>query len=155
MREEEITRLEQELMTLTRHPAMGAFAGGWDAGDQRLERSSYLLMSRIERTGPMSIGQLAQAFLLDTSTVNRQTAAMLRAGLVERIPDPEGGMARKFQITPYGMERLGQHRSWSVQGLTSVLSDWDAEDIHDLVRSLTRLNASIEERQRNRDPAYR
>jgi DNA-binding MarR family transcriptional regulator len=134
---------------------MGAFAGGWDAGSQRLERSSYLLMSRIERSGPMSIGQLAEAFLLDTSTVNRQTAAMLRTGLVERIPDPGGGVARKFQITPHGAERLRQHRAWSVQGLTSVLTDWDNDEIHDLVRSLTRLNAGIERRQPKRDPAHR
>lgn len=54
-----------------------------------LERSAYLLLSRLQTEGAMSIGQLSDAFGLDTSTLNRQTGALLRAGLVERIPDPE------------------------------------------------------------------
>ena len=78
MPEKEIIRLEHELMTLSRHPGMGAFADGRATSYGRLERSAYLLMSRIEQDGPMSIGQLSEAFRLDTSTVNRQTAAMLR-----------------------------------------------------------------------------
>ncbi|ONH32430.1 MarR family winged helix-turn-helix transcriptional regulator [Pseudofrankia asymbiotica] len=82
MRAQEITRLEHELMLLTRHP---------------------------------SIGQLSAAFRVNASTVHRQTAAIVRAGLAERIPDPDGGMARKFQLTENGRDRLRQHHSWSVQ----------------------------------------
>jgi DNA-binding MarR family transcriptional regulator len=146
MRESDIARLEQELMRLTRHPSMGAFAGGWEPGSERLERSAYLLMSRIEQAGPLSIGELSEAFRLNASTVNRQTAAMMRGGLVERIPDPAGGMARKFALTAYGHDRLGQHRSWTVRGLGNILAGWEAEEIEDLVRSLARLNGSIQRR---------
>lgn len=53
----------------------------------------------------MSIGQLSDAFGLDASTLNRQTAAMLRGNLVERIADPDGGIARKFRITAEGERR--------------------------------------------------
>ena len=58
----------------------------------------------------MSIGELSDAFGLDASTLNRQTAAAMRAGLVERIPDPDGGMARKFRITDEGA-RLPRRRN--------------------------------------------
>ena len=116
MTDEEIGRIEQEMMTLGRHASLGAIG---DCARQpvagRLERSAYILMSRIEASGPLSIGQLADAFGLDTSTINRQTAAMLRAGLVERIPDPDGGLARKFRITPEGLTRLHHHRLGSAQ----------------------------------------
>ncbi|MCP9948511.1 MarR family winged helix-turn-helix transcriptional regulator [Actinomadura madurae] len=74
--------------------------GGGEGG--LLERSAYILLSRVRIEGPMSIRQLSEAFDLDPSTLNRQTSAMLRAGLVERIPDPEGGIARKFRITSEG-----------------------------------------------------
>ncbi|WP_127940829.1 MarR family transcriptional regulator [Nonomuraea polychroma] len=74
--------------------------------EQRLERSSYILLRRLEADGPMSIGQLAQAFALDASTVNRQAAVLLRGGLAERIPDPEGGMARKLRVTEEGLRRV-------------------------------------------------
>ncbi|WP_349307278.1 MarR family transcriptional regulator [Rhodococcus sp. IEGM 1379] len=67
-----------------------------------LDRSAYVLLSRISLDGPMSIGELADAFGLDASTLSRQTSSMLNSGLVERISDPTGGMACKFRITDEG-----------------------------------------------------
>lgn len=138
---EVIGEIERELMLVGRHHAIGTLRS---ITTDRLERSAYTLLSRIEAEGPMSIGQLADAFGLDTSTVNRQTAAMLRNGLVERIPDPDGGIARKLRITEDGLQRLHHDRDWSVGGLASVMSDWSSEEIADLARALTRLNTSIE-----------
>lgn len=145
MADEEIGRIERELMVLGRHTSMGAVGDfARQPADGRLERSAYILMSRIETCGPSSIGQLADAFGLDTSTVNRQTAAMLRSGLVERIPDPDGGLARKFRITPEGLARLRRHRAWLTQGLERVLASWSDADIRSLADHLARLNESIE-----------
>lgn len=80
--------IEFETMLLGRYMALlTPRARGMEG---RLDRSAYLLLSRIQVEGPMSIGQLSEAFGLDTSTLNRQTAAMLRNGVVERMPDPEG-----------------------------------------------------------------
>ncbi|MFJ2776513.1 MarR family transcriptional regulator [Kitasatospora sp. NPDC087315] len=129
-------------MLVGRHHAM---AGGRGGGE--LERSAYLLLSRIETQGPMSIGQLAEAFQLDTSTVNRQAAAMLRADVVKRIPDPDGGMARKFAITPAGAEALAADRRRHQEGLGRVLADWTDAEVAVLAESLTRLNRSIEDLQ--------
>ncbi|RBL85831.1 MarR family transcriptional regulator, partial [Streptomyces cavourensis] len=86
-----LDRIERETMLLGRYMHLLAPRAEW-----RLDRSAYILLSRIEVEGPMSISQLSEAFGLDASTLNRQTAAMLRAGVVERIPDPDGGIARKF-----------------------------------------------------------
>lgn len=138
---EELGDLERELMLIGRHQAMGSLRA--DPGG-RLERSAYTLLSRIEAEGPMTIGQLAEAFNLDTSTVNRQTAAMLRQNLVERIPDPAGGIARKLRITGEGLRRLHHDREWSLNGLASVLADWPQDEVAALARLLTRLNRSIE-----------
>lgn len=81
--------LEFETMLLGRHMHMlNPRARG--AGEERLDRSAYVLLSRIQAQGPMSIGEFSEAFGLDASTLNRQTAAMVRAGVVERMPDPEG-----------------------------------------------------------------
>jgi DNA-binding MarR family transcriptional regulator len=145
MRGEGVGRLEYELMMLGRHSALAAVGDSAQSPGPRLERSAYVLMSRIELAGPMSIGQLAEAFGLDVSTVNRQTAAMSRAGLVERIPDPDGGIARKFRITPAGLERLHLHRDYLLTGLRRVLAAWTPDEVGDLTRMLARLNASIEE----------
>ncbi|MFF1903896.1 MarR family winged helix-turn-helix transcriptional regulator [Kitasatospora sp. NPDC058218] len=129
-------------MLIGRHHAM---AGGRSTG--ALERSAYLLLSRIEAQGPMSIGQLAEAFQLDASTVNRQAAAMLRAGVVERIPDPDGGVARKFAITVVGGEALTEDRRRHQEGLDRVLKGWSEAEVAGLATALTRLNRSIEDLQ--------
>jgi DNA-binding MarR family transcriptional regulator len=140
--EREIAEIERELRLIGRHVAMGAFGARG-----RLDRSAYLLLSRIEIEGPMSIGQLAEAFGLDTSTVNRQTAALLRSGVAERIPDPDGGMARKLRITADGLRRLHADRAWATDGLGVVLADWTPEQLADFARVLARFNMAVEDHE--------
>ncbi|MEO5874254.1 MAG: MarR family winged helix-turn-helix transcriptional regulator [Streptosporangiaceae bacterium] len=142
---DDVFHIERELMLISRHQVMAVRQGkrpeGW------LDRSAYTLLSRLEAAGPMSIGQLAEAFSLDTSTVNRQTAAMLRSGLAERIPDPDGGLARKLRITEVGARRLAADREWSQEVIGSVLTDWTPAEIRQLAECLTHLNVSIEKRE--------
>ncbi|MET8411805.1 MarR family transcriptional regulator [Streptomyces sp. NPDC005195] len=135
--------LEFETMLLGRHMHMlNPRARG--AGEERLDRSAYVLLSRIQAQGPMSIGEFSEAFGLDASTLNRQTAAMVRAGVVERMPDPEGGMARKFAITTEGERRLDIHRTENLEGLEKVMVDWTAEDVAEFAAYLSRFNRDIE-----------
>ncbi|MFF4948166.1 MarR family winged helix-turn-helix transcriptional regulator [Streptomyces chattanoogensis] len=127
-------------MLLSRHQVMTRR----ERDSQRLERSAYLLLSRIDAQGPMSIGQLAEAFGLDTSTVNRQTAALLRCGLAERVADPEGGMARKLRITEEGGRRLAANREVNRSCLAQVVAHWSADEVRELEDILVRLNRSAE-----------
>ncbi|MEU4891512.1 MarR family winged helix-turn-helix transcriptional regulator [Streptomyces sp. NPDC044780] len=113
----------------------------------RLDRSGYLLLSRLDAEGAMSIGQLADAFQLDVSTVNRQTGALLRAGLVERIPDPDGGLARKLRITAQGTDRMAAERACRQTDLSRLLESWPPEDVARLEDVLTRFNREVERQE--------
>ncbi|MFJ5234962.1 MarR family winged helix-turn-helix transcriptional regulator [Kitasatospora sp. NPDC088391] len=144
-RDEELALIEREIMLLGRHQVLAS--ARTSGGPDSLERSAYTLLSRIETEGPLTIGQLAEAFGLDTSTVNRQTAAMLRAGLVDRIPDPDGGVARKLRITEEGLRRLHADRDWSIEGLSRVVGDWTATDLAGFAAVLERFNRDIERLQ--------
>ncbi|MBP0459017.1 MULTISPECIES: MarR family winged helix-turn-helix transcriptional regulator [Streptomyces] len=132
--------VEYEQMLLGRH----TLVHHRNRKDSSLERSAYILLSRIRVQGPMSIGELSDAFGLDTSTLNRQTAAAMNAGLVERIPDPGGGMARKFRITDAGARMLDEERERTVEGLDRVMTDWSDEDISAFASYLRRFNTDIE-----------
>ncbi|MFJ3583050.1 MarR family winged helix-turn-helix transcriptional regulator [Streptomyces sp. NPDC090127] len=134
--------IEFEAMLVGRHSHLFDPRARGSTG--RLDRSAYVLLSRIEIDGPLSIGQLSDAFGLDTSTLNRQTAAMLKAGVVERIPDPDGGIARKFSITSEGRRRLDADRSANVHGLERVMEKWTAEEVADFATYLRRFNSDIE-----------
>ncbi|MBO1420230.1 MarR family winged helix-turn-helix transcriptional regulator, partial [Streptomyces sp. FH025] len=110
----------------------------------QLERTAYILLSRVDAQGPMSIGQLSDAFGLDVSTLNRQTAALKSAGLLERIPDPDGGIARKFRLTEEGRRRLDEEREAHVRALNLVMEGWSQEDIASFASALRRFNTGIE-----------
>ncbi|WP_410876419.1 MarR family winged helix-turn-helix transcriptional regulator [Nocardia sp. A7] len=138
---EKATRsVEFETMLLGRHSLRSR------RGHDAMDRSAYILLSRLRMGGLMSIGQLSDALGLDASTLNRQTAAMMRTGVVERIPDPEGGMARKFRVSAEGERRLDAERTTIVDALDSILADWSAEDVAAFVEYLRRFNTDIERR---------
>ena len=134
--------VEYEQMLLNRHTFLRQRGGL--RKDSVLERSAYILLSRIHVQGPMSIGELSDAFGLDASTLNRQTAAAMRAGLVERIPDPDGGMARKFRITDTGERLLEEERAGIIRSLDQVMADWPKDDIAAFATYLKRFNIGIE-----------
>ena len=110
-----------------------------------LDRSVYLLMSRIDGQGPMSIGELSTAFRLDPSTLQRQTTVAVREGFLERVLDPTGSVARKFALTALGKTRFDEVRDHSVSALESILADWPDADVNTFAELMHRFNASIEE----------
>jgi len=135
-----LTRLVFELTLLSRHfPASLLRRPGF-----QLDRSAYLILTRLEIDSPLSLRELSEAFQLDISTINRQVAAMLKQGLVERVPDPEGGIARKIQASAKGLELVAADREQSHEGIGAVVTDWNAADIAQLSQLVSRFNESIE-----------
>lgn len=139
-----IAAIEYESLVFSRHlaelPGRARRAGGV------LDQSAYTLLSILEVGGPASIGDLVTITGLDASTLNRQTAALLRAGYADRIPDPDGGVARKFRITEHGERVLGEERRASRRVLTESIADWDDVDRERFAALLTRLNRAVEAR---------
>ncbi|WP_227998926.1 MarR family winged helix-turn-helix transcriptional regulator [Nocardia australiensis] len=138
--EKPIRSIEFETMLLLRY----SLASRSRRGGIRLDRSAYTLLSRLQGEGPMSIGQLSDALVLEASTLRRQTAAMRGAGLVERIPDPDGGIARRFRITAEGERRLDEERTDSVAALDAIMADWTADEVAAFAAFLERFNSDIE-----------
>jgi DNA-binding MarR family transcriptional regulator len=134
-----IAALEVELSLLARH----FLHSSQHSPERLLDRSGYQLLSRLE-LGPLNLKQLAEAFRLDASTVNRQVNALLRAGLVERIPDPAGAVAKVLRPTDKGLDLLHLDRSVAHEQIAQVLGGWKRQDRDDLRRLLEKLNTSIE-----------
>ena len=139
-REHLLEAISRELTLVSRHQLATAAHGV-------LERSAYLMLNRIDATGPMTARELADALQLEISTVTRQVAAMLREDVVERIPDPGGGLARRLRITETGATRLAADRERYRTGLARVVSDWPDEECVELYRLLRALNERIEDLQ--------
>ncbi|MBD0709983.1 MULTISPECIES: MarR family winged helix-turn-helix transcriptional regulator [unclassified Streptomyces] len=140
--ESRLNDLERELTLLSRH-----FLGsrGPRIG-QTLERSAYVLLTRMETSAPMTLKELAHTFQVDVSTISRQVNAMLRAGLVERIADPDGGIARKYRPTEAGIAQLHADRAISLEGTGRLVEaiGWNPGTTERFLTLLTELNQGVE-----------
>lgn len=131
--------LEQELRLLARHHLSAAQANP----RLQLDRSGYQLLARVERD-PLPLSQLAAAFRVDVSTVNRQVRSLLDQQLVQRIADPAGGVALLIQPTPAGLAALHHDRRVRQEDVAAIIASWDEDDIRQLHRMLELFNTSIE-----------
>lgn len=112
----------------------------------QLDRSAVALLACLDAGGAMSLSELRTVLGRDVSTLNRQTAALLRDDLAERIPDPEGGIARKFRISPAGKQRLDDERASNRTATKMLLDGWTDEEIEQFAAALERFNTAIEAR---------
>lgn len=110
----------------------------------QLDRSAYLILTRLRLGDPLSLRELAEAFGLDVSTVNRQVAAMLDQDLVERVPDPDGGVARKVRPSEKGLRLFEADLALQRRGVGSVLTDWPDDEVEQLAHLLERFNEGVE-----------
>lgn len=139
-----ISVLEYESMVFGRH--LAGFPGRTRRRRGVLDQSAYTLLSLLQTGGPTSIAELAAITGLDTSTLTRQTAALQRSGTAERIPDPDGGKARKFRVTDEGERLVDEERRASRAALEMLTADWPKADREALATLLGRLNNAIEGR---------
>ncbi|NLE82105.1 MAG: winged helix-turn-helix transcriptional regulator [Rhodococcus sp.] len=135
-------------MLLSRHSLMART----HRKGQVLERSAYILLSRLQLESPMSLRQLAEALRLDISTINRQVRSMARQNLVEGVIDPEGGAARKFVATEHGLELLREDRRLSTEGVGKVVGSWKSAELSQFRQLLDKFNRSVENLEDNEWP---
>ncbi|MGS2806356.1 MarR family winged helix-turn-helix transcriptional regulator [Nocardia sp. MW-W600-9] len=139
------TRLVFELNLISRHfPTTTRRRPGF-----ALDRSAFLILTRLDLGEPLSLRELSEAFQLDISTINRQVGAMLKQDLVERVPDPDGGVARKVRATAAGKAALAADQQHRAAGIGIVVADWDPDDVAELSRLMQKFNHSVERIEEN------
>lgn len=107
-------------------------------GRRWLDRTVYLIMSRIDATGRASLEDLAHG--ADRAEIAGQLTRLVRDALV-RV-DARAGLAPVFSLTRYGQERLQQQRAQHLQGLQRAVADWEDGDVAVLIGYLERLGAT-------------
>lgn len=108
-----------------------------------VEYAAYALLGHVVLEGPKRITVLAEAVHADPSTVSRQTAALVRHGLLERRPDPEDGRASILAATPEGLRVFEENRRHSCTLLAEMLSDWTTEELQQLNSLLARASGDV------------
>lgn len=124
--------------------------GAQFSGQQRdgIEYAAYGLLGHLVVEGPQRTTSLADAMHVDLSTVSRQTAGLVRHGLLERRPDPVDGRACILTTTPEGERVFRDNRDRHNETMAKVLGQWPVADVRRLVALLDRLNGEFEARDR-------
>lgn len=112
-------------------------------GDES-DLSETFVLVRLATDGPQRAAELSIAMGADPSTVSRQVAGLVRAGLVERRADPEDGRASILHPTEAGLARVREHRRRRGQAIEPILRDWSDHDRSTFVRLLNRYADGIE-----------
>ena len=111
---------------------------------ETLDTGSFWLLKALAASGPLRVTDLAVCANLDASTVSRHVAQLDSAGLIERTPDPVDGRAQRVKLSPPGAQRIKAALRSRRALLEKCLESWDARDLEELDRLLTRFAADVE-----------
>ncbi|PFG03561.1 MarR family transcriptional regulator [Bacillus sp. es.034] len=141
-KENAVERIEYELTSLIRKAVFR------DQSERKigiLERSAYLLMRQLDEQGPSRLKELAEAFLLDISTLSRQAAALESKGLIQRFSDPKDGRVSLFDLTEMGKEKLALDSRMRLEWYVGLLEGWSGEEKKMFGELLVRMNGAFDE----------
>ena len=105
-----------------------------------MDRAAYLLLRRLQASGPQRVAELAGALGLDGSTVTRQLAALDRAGHIRRTTHPDDARATVVEVTPAGRRAADALRRHRQERIAGHFADWSPADQRELNDVLHRLN---------------
>ncbi len=111
---------------------------------ETLDTGSFWLLKTLAASGPLRVTDLAACTNLDPSTVSRHVAQLDGAGLIERTPDPVDGRAHRVKVSAPGAEKIEAALRSRRALLERCLESWEARDLEELDRLLTRFAADVE-----------
>lgn len=117
------------------------------SADEELDRAAFLLLERLAADGPANVKTLAAALGVDSSTVTRQAAPLLRERLLARLPYPADRRAVRLALTPAGAGRLAQLRRRRRQVIAELTADWTPQERAVFCALLGRFNDGLRGRR--------
>lgn len=110
----------------------------------RVELPAAAALGMLAERGRMRPSALAEALMLDLSSVSRQVAALEREGWVSRERDPADSRAALLDLTDAGVAVLAHVREARAAHLEQLLPDWDDEELAVFAAQLRRFRTDIE-----------
>lgn len=93
---------------------------------------------------PRSVGQIAEAAVINLSTMMRIIQRMTQAGLVTSTADPVDGRITNVALTPTGADMLAQARRLTAPVYAKLIAGFSARDFDRLIALLARLDANLD-----------
>jgi DNA-binding MarR family transcriptional regulator len=109
-----------------------------------LSPSLTAALATVERCGPLTPSELADAERVRRPTVTRMLGHLADAGLISRTPDPADGRSTLVAITPAGAALLAEGRTRKDAFLSERLDGLSFADRETLARAVAILEGLLE-----------
>jgi DNA-binding MarR family transcriptional regulator len=110
-----------------------------------IDRSAVVILDTLHHDGPMRMSMLAATIGLDRSTVSRQVAAVVAAGLVEKTDDVKDARAAVLSLSARGQSvRQAVAHSWQAIAM-ELIDDWRVDEQVEFGRLLSKLAHRLRE----------
>ncbi len=109
-------------------------------GQDGVDWAAYSLLFQLVKNGPQRSSALAESACVDPSTISRQVGELVRAELVDRVPDPDDGRASLLEATALGHAVHAAKHERRLHAFARVVEGWPAADVATLTRLLARFN---------------
>lgn len=140
--ENDLDLLVNELVRYTRLTNRAkAMLGSADSG---ADASAMMLLPALLHMGPLRVTDLANLKQADPSTVSRQAAQLVRAGLARKEPDPADGRASRLAVTPVGEDACKQLIDRRRTMISAALRGWPTEQLAAFAALFHQFNSSVE-----------
>lgn len=107
--------------------------------------SQLSALTRLDRGGPMSVGDLAAAERVSASTLTRIVAALEGDGLISREPDPGDRRVARVAVTPAGHDLLEAARARGTGYLVERIAELEDEEAAVLAAAVPVLERLLED----------
>jgi DNA-binding MarR family transcriptional regulator len=104
-----------------------------------LDRALFPLLARVERRGPLGIGELAELSGRDHTTVSRQITKLEGMGLVVRQANKDDARVREAAITKKGRAMTCALDGARLKIMAALLANWNKQEVAELARLLRKL----------------
>jgi DNA-binding MarR family transcriptional regulator len=118
------------------------------AGGSELTPTAVAALATVERHGPLTPSELAGIERIKRPTATRTLRVLVKAGLVDRAPDPADGRSALLSVNAAGRERLRRLRGRKNAYLARRMRDLSAEDLRTLERASEILEGILEREER-------
>lgn len=135
----ELARIQESIAWLIRLGEFHRFHRGEAGGEPVLDRTTYLLLSRLAHGEAMTMGEIAEQLDLTPSTATRRVAPLVDAGLVLRDRHPDSHRTVVVTITDAGRRRVEAVRRARVETLRDTFRDWHPDELLTLAAAMDRL----------------
>ncbi|HTZ37073.1 MAG TPA: MarR family winged helix-turn-helix transcriptional regulator [Stellaceae bacterium] len=105
-----------------------------------LRTTQFGILTRLRRSGPMTINELAAALVMDRTTLGRNILPLQRDGLVEVAPGVTDRRRRELRVTQRGLERQRAGvQGWieAQQRFSEVFGGERAAALREMLRAVT------------------